>query len=78
MLLEIRGDGRDRVLDVVPAESFTSRCTLRTNATEGKHAKPRPGYDPPPATSIASSTTCLAIVIARCLTPESWGNHRAP
>ena len=49
-LLEVRGDGRYRVLDLVPAESFTSRCVLNTNAVTGKHAHPRPGYDAPPAT----------------------------
>lgn len=81
-LLEIRGDGRDRVLDVVPAEPFASRCTLRTNATEGKHAQPRPGYDPPPATLRKyHDVTCSpgqVVSTERVILPDSYRHNQRP
>ena len=81
-LLEIRGDGRDRVLEVVPAEPFTSRCTLRTNATEGKHAHPRPGYDPPPATLRKyHDVTCSpgqVVSTERVILPDTYRHNQRP
>jgi capsular polysaccharide biosynthesis protein len=81
-LMEVRGDGRDRVLEVVPAEPFASRCTLRTNATEGKHARPRPGYDPPPATLRKyHDVTCSpgqVVSDERVILPDTYRHNQRP
>ncbi|MET1059343.1 MAG: glycosyltransferase family 61 protein [Nocardioides sp.] len=81
-LVELRGDGRDRILDVVPAQTFTSRATFRTNATEGKHASPRSGYSAPAATLRQyHDVTCSpgqVVSDERVILPDTYRHNQRP
>ena len=81
-LLEMRGDGRDRVLHVVPAQTFASRCTFRTNATTSKHATPRPGYSAPAAVlreySDVQCNPGQVVSTERVILPDSYRHNQRP